>query len=140
MIRSSIKRYFETRHSTFESKYPAGESKKRARQKLLSRVQAGQQQLRVWTQQGDGNWTGFAGAFQIMTNRKLFTDGEDVKHSCLMSPMNCLTSQPIVKTWNTLPVTYHTLQRVSIDVLAMFGYTYVCEQSFSNLQNIQTNL
>ena len=50
------------------------------------------------------------------------------------------TDQLIVKTWNALPVTYHTLQRVSIAVLTMFGSTYTCEQSFSRLKNIKTNL
>uniref|UniRef100_A0A3B5AF36 Uncharacterized protein n=1 Tax=Stegastes partitus TaxID=144197 RepID=A0A3B5AF36_9TELE len=39
-----------------------------------------------------------------------------------------------------LPVTYHTLQRVSIAVLAMFGSTYACEQSFSHLKNIKTRI
>ncbi|XP_029461803.1 protein FAM200B [Rhinatrema bivittatum] len=48
--------------------------------------------------------------------------------------------QLIIKTWNSLPVTYHTLQRVSIAVLTMFGSTYACEQSFSHLKNIKTNL
>ncbi|KAL2095405.1 hypothetical protein ACEWY4_010124 [Coilia grayii] len=48
--------------------------------------------------------------------------------------------QLILKTWNVLPVTYHTLQRVSIAVLTMFGSTYACEQSFSHLKNIKSNL
>uniref|UniRef100_A0A3P8SCE9 HAT C-terminal dimerisation domain-containing protein n=1 Tax=Amphiprion percula TaxID=161767 RepID=A0A3P8SCE9_AMPPE len=48
--------------------------------------------------------------------------------------------QLIIKTWNALPVTYHTLQRVIIAVLTMFGSTYTCEQSFSHLKNIKTNL
>lgn len=48
--------------------------------------------------------------------------------------------QLIIKTWNALPVTYHTLQRVSIAVLTMFGFAYACEQSFSHLKNIMTNL
>ncbi|KAA8577650.1 hypothetical protein FQN60_005327 [Etheostoma spectabile] len=48
--------------------------------------------------------------------------------------------QLIIKTWNALPVTYHTLQRVSIAVLTMFGSTYACEQSFSDLKNIKSNL
>uniref|UniRef100_A0A3Q2QQW0 HAT C-terminal dimerisation domain-containing protein n=1 Tax=Fundulus heteroclitus TaxID=8078 RepID=A0A3Q2QQW0_FUNHE len=48
--------------------------------------------------------------------------------------------QLIIKTWNVLPVTYHTLQRVSIAVLTMFGSTYACEQSFSHLNNIKSNL
>ncbi|QQP31552.1 General transcription factor II-I repeat domain-containing protein 2-like [Caligus rogercresseyi] len=46
----------------------------------------------------------------------------------------------IVKTWNALPVTYSTLQRVSVAVLTMFGSTYACEQSFSHLKHIKTNL
>lgn len=46
----------------------------------------------------------------------------------------------ILKTWNALPVTYHTLRRVSIAVLTMFGSTYSCEQSFSHLKNIKSNL
>uniref|UniRef100_A0A3B3C526 Uncharacterized protein n=1 Tax=Oryzias melastigma TaxID=30732 RepID=A0A3B3C526_ORYME len=48
--------------------------------------------------------------------------------------------QLIIKAWNALPVTYHTLQRVSIAVLTMFGSTYACEQSFSHLKNIKSNL
>uniref|UniRef100_A0AAQ4S2E0 Importin subunit alpha n=1 Tax=Gasterosteus aculeatus aculeatus TaxID=481459 RepID=A0AAQ4S2E0_GASAC len=48
-------RHFDTRHATFASKYPAGDSRKKACQELLSRVQASQQQLRVWTRQGDYN-------------------------------------------------------------------------------------
>uniref|UniRef100_A0A3Q3QYD0 HAT C-terminal dimerisation domain-containing protein n=1 Tax=Monopterus albus TaxID=43700 RepID=A0A3Q3QYD0_MONAL len=51
-----------------------------------------------------------------------------------------LANQLTVKTWNALPVTYHTRQRVSIAVLTMFGSTYACEQSFSHLKNIKTNL
>uniref|UniRef100_A0A8C5EAW6 HAT C-terminal dimerisation domain-containing protein n=1 Tax=Gouania willdenowi TaxID=441366 RepID=A0A8C5EAW6_GOUWI len=46
----------------------------------------------------------------------------------------------IIKTWNALPVTYNTLKCVSIAVLTMFGSTYSCEQSFSHLKNIKSNL
>ncbi|KAJ3608478.1 hypothetical protein NHX12_025525 [Muraenolepis orangiensis] len=48
--------------------------------------------------------------------------------------------QLILTTWNELPVTYHTMQRVSIAILTMFGSTYACEQTFSHLRNIKTNL
>uniref|UniRef100_A0A3Q2U2G7 HAT C-terminal dimerisation domain-containing protein n=1 Tax=Fundulus heteroclitus TaxID=8078 RepID=A0A3Q2U2G7_FUNHE len=48
--------------------------------------------------------------------------------------------QLIIKSWNVLPVTYHTLQRVRIAVLTMFGSMSACEQSFSNLNNIKSNL
>uniref|UniRef100_A0A3B3II42 HAT C-terminal dimerisation domain-containing protein n=1 Tax=Oryzias latipes TaxID=8090 RepID=A0A3B3II42_ORYLA len=51
-----------------------------------------------------------------------------------------LKDQLILKTWNALPVTFFTLQRVSVAVLTMFGSTYACEQSFSHLKNIKTNV
>uniref|UniRef100_H2MR48 HAT C-terminal dimerisation domain-containing protein n=1 Tax=Oryzias latipes TaxID=8090 RepID=H2MR48_ORYLA len=79
MKRSNIKRHFDTRHAAFASKYPAGDSRKKACQELLSRVEASQQQLRVWTQQGDGNSASFAAALTIVKNGKPFTDGEFAK-------------------------------------------------------------
>ncbi|KAJ3587490.1 hypothetical protein NHX12_011087 [Muraenolepis orangiensis] len=77
--RSNVKRHFDTRHATFASKYPAGDSRKKACQELLSRVQASQQQLRVWTRQGDYNSASFAGSLAIVRNGKPFTDGEYAK-------------------------------------------------------------
>ncbi|XP_029469398.1 general transcription factor II-I repeat domain-containing protein 2A-like [Rhinatrema bivittatum] len=79
MKRSNIKRHFDTHHTTFASKYPAGNIRKKACQELLCRVQASQQQLRVWTQQGDWNSASFAGALAIVRNGKPFTDGEYAK-------------------------------------------------------------
>ncbi|XP_031762451.1 general transcription factor II-I repeat domain-containing protein 2-like [Xenopus tropicalis] len=79
MKRSNIKRHLDTHHTTFASKYPAGDSRKKACQELLCRVQASQQQLRVWTQQGDWNSASFAGALAIVRNGKPFTDGEYAK-------------------------------------------------------------
>ncbi|GLD73743.1 general transcription factor II-I repeat domain-containing protein 2-like protein [Lates japonicus] len=298
MKRSNVKRHFDTRHATFASKYPAGDSRKKACQELLSRVQASQQQLRVWTRQGDCNSASFAGSLAIVRKGKPFTDGEYAKtfmldvaselfddlpnkdkiikriqdmplsartvhdrtimmanqveetqvkdinaapffslaldestdlagftssllqsfkarfgefreHTRLFKfithPNECSLNtadlsyipgvsvrdveaevadlkasdmwvnkfkslnedleriarqkaelaskhmwtemkklqpedQLIIKTWNALPVTYHTLQRVSIAVLTMFGSTYACEQSFSHLKNIKSNL
>ncbi|KAF4082557.1 hypothetical protein AMELA_G00152890 [Ameiurus melas] len=51
MKRSNLKRHFDTHHTTFASKYPAGDSREKACQELLCRGRASQQQLRVWTQQ-----------------------------------------------------------------------------------------
>uniref|UniRef100_A0A3B4XJK6 HAT C-terminal dimerisation domain-containing protein n=1 Tax=Seriola lalandi dorsalis TaxID=1841481 RepID=A0A3B4XJK6_SERLL len=68
MKRSNVKRHFDTRHATFASKYPAGDSRKKA-----------QQQLRVWTRQGDYNSASFAGSLAIVRNGKPFTDGEYAK-------------------------------------------------------------
>ncbi|XP_028666004.1 general transcription factor II-I repeat domain-containing protein 2-like [Erpetoichthys calabaricus] len=79
MKRSNIKRHFDTRHTTFALKYPAGDSRKKACQELLCRVQVSQQQLSVWTQQGDWNLASFAGALAIVRNGKPFTDGEYAK-------------------------------------------------------------
>ena len=79
MKRSNIKRHFDARHSTFVSKYPAGYSRKKACQKPISRVQASQQQLRIWAEQGDWISTSFAGALATVRNGKPFTNGDYAK-------------------------------------------------------------
>ncbi|XP_028320890.1 protein ZBED8-like [Gouania willdenowi] len=79
MKRLNVKWHFDTRHATFASKYPAGDSRKKACQELLSRVQASQQQLRLWTRQGDYNSASFARSLAIVRNGKPFTDGEYAK-------------------------------------------------------------
>ena len=57
-----------------------------------------------------------------------------IKHKWTKMKQLQPADQLIFKTWNALPVTYHTLQRVYIAVLTMFGSTYACEQSFSYLK------
>ena len=79
MKRSNIKRHFDTRHATFAAKYPAGDTRKKACQELLSRVQAIQHQLRVWVKQGDYNSASFAGSLAIVRSGKPFTDGKYAK-------------------------------------------------------------
>lgn len=79
MKRSNIKGHFHTRHPTFAWKDPAGDSRKKACQELVGRAQARQQQLCVWTQQGDWNWARFAAALAIVRKAKPFTDGECAK-------------------------------------------------------------
>ncbi|KAM3593852.1 uncharacterized protein V6R79_023473 [Siganus canaliculatus] len=274
MKRSNVKQHVDLRHATCASKYPAVDSRKKACQELLSSVQASQQQLRIWTRQGDYNSASFAESLAIVRNENPFTDGEYAKtfmldvanelfddlpnkdkiikriqdmplsartvhdrtivmekklagcttsllqsfkarfgefreHTRLFKfithPNECSLNtadlsyisgvsvrdfeaevadlkasdmwvskfkslnedleritrqkvelaskhmwtemkklqpedQLILKTCNALPVTYHTLQRVSIAVLTMFGSTYACEQSFSHLKNIKSNL
>ena len=66
MKRSNMKRHFDTRHSSFASKYPAWDSRKKAWLELFSRVQTSQQQLRVWAQQGSCNSASFAGTLAIV--------------------------------------------------------------------------
>uniref|UniRef100_A0A3P8XHL5 HAT C-terminal dimerisation domain-containing protein n=1 Tax=Esox lucius TaxID=8010 RepID=A0A3P8XHL5_ESOLU len=79
MKQSNLKRHIDTHHALFASKYPAGDSRKRACEELQRRVQTSQQQLRVWTRQGDRNSASFAGALAIVRNGKPFTDGEYAK-------------------------------------------------------------
>ena len=73
MKQSNIKQHFDTRHATFAPKYPAGDSRKKACKELMCRVQASQQQLRVWTRQGDWNSASFAGSLVVVRNGKHFT-------------------------------------------------------------------
>uniref|UniRef100_A0A3B3HBW8 DUF4371 domain-containing protein n=1 Tax=Oryzias latipes TaxID=8090 RepID=A0A3B3HBW8_ORYLA len=55
-----------------------GTAGKKACQELLSRMETGQQQFRVWTQKGDWNSASFA-ALAIVRNGKPFTGGEFAK-------------------------------------------------------------
>ena len=76
MKRSNVKRHFHTCHTTFASKYPEGDSRKKACLELLRQVKASQQQLRTWSQQGGCNSASFAASSAIAKNGKPFTDGE----------------------------------------------------------------
>lgn len=75
MRRSNVKRHFDTRHAL---KYPAGDSRKKACQASQA-SQASQQQLRLWTRQGDYHSASFAGSLAIVKNGKPLTDGEYAK-------------------------------------------------------------
>ena len=89
MKRSNVKRHFDTHRASFASKYPAGDCRKKACQELLCRVQASQQQLRVWTSEGDWNLASFAGSLAIVRNGKPFTDGE-YAIKCMVDVANLL--------------------------------------------------
>ena len=56
-----------------ESKYPQGDSRKKACFELLQEVKVSQQQLRAWTPHGDCNSSSVAASLAIV---KPFTDGE----------------------------------------------------------------
>lgn len=60
-------------------KIPAGDSRKKVCQELLSRVQVNQQKLCAWTRQVDYNSASFAGALAIVKSRKPFADGDHTK-------------------------------------------------------------
>uniref|UniRef100_A0A3B3BXB9 SPIN-DOC-like zinc-finger domain-containing protein n=1 Tax=Oryzias melastigma TaxID=30732 RepID=A0A3B3BXB9_ORYME len=107
MKRSNVKRHFDTRHATFASKYPAGDSRKKACQELLSRVQASQQQLRVWTRQGDYNSPSFAGSLAIVRNKKPFTDGEYAKTFMLFDDLP--NKDKIMKRIQDMPLLARTV-------------------------------
>lgn len=77
MKQSNVKRHFDTLHATFAWRYPAGDSRKKACQELVCKVQASHQQLCARTRQGDSwNSASFAGALAVARNGKPFTDGE----------------------------------------------------------------
>ena len=81
-------------------------------------MQAGQQQLRVWTQQGDWNSASFAGALAIVRNRKPFTDGEyaktfmlDVAHELFDDFSD---KDKIIKPVKEMPLSARTVHDLSI--------------------------
>ena len=90
ITRSNTKQLFDTRHATFALKYPARNSRKKTCQELLRRVQASEQQLRVFTQQDDSNSANFASYLAKVRNKKPFTDSEYAKNLCLVWPMRTL--------------------------------------------------
>lgn len=71
---SNVTRHFDTLHATFASRCPAGDSRKKACQELVCKVQASHQQLCARTRQGDfWNSASFAGALAVARNgRPLF--------------------------------------------------------------------
>ncbi|KAJ4945074.1 hypothetical protein JOQ06_013612 [Pogonophryne albipinna] len=118
MKRSNIKRHFDTHHASFALKYPAGDSRKRACEELQRRVQTSQQQLRVWTKQGDGNSVSFAGALAIVRNGKPFTDGEYAKTFMLDVANELFDDFPnkdkIIKRIKDMPLSARTVHDRSI--------------------------
>uniref|UniRef100_G3PK41 SPIN-DOC-like zinc-finger domain-containing protein n=1 Tax=Gasterosteus aculeatus TaxID=69293 RepID=G3PK41_GASAC len=113
MKRSKIKRHFDTHHALFASKYPAGDSRKRAREELQRRVQTSQQRLRVWTRQGDGSSASFAGALAIVRNGKPLTDDEYAK-TFMVDVANELfdyfpNKDKIIKQTKAMPLTARTV-------------------------------
>uniref|UniRef100_A0A3Q2VT87 HAT C-terminal dimerisation domain-containing protein n=1 Tax=Haplochromis burtoni TaxID=8153 RepID=A0A3Q2VT87_HAPBU len=79
--------------------------RKKACQELLCREQASQQQLRIWTQQGDWNSASFAGALAIVRNGKPFTDGEYAKTLMLDELFNDFSDKDkIIKRIKDMPL------------------------------------
>ena len=76
MKRLNVERHFDKCHATFASKYPEGDSRKKACLELLREVKASQQQLHAWTQQGDCDSASFAASLAIVKNGKPFTDSK----------------------------------------------------------------
>uniref|UniRef100_A0A3Q4N3W6 HAT C-terminal dimerisation domain-containing protein n=1 Tax=Neolamprologus brichardi TaxID=32507 RepID=A0A3Q4N3W6_NEOBR len=92
-------RHFDTRHTTFASKYPAGDSRKKACQELLCREQA-----------SDWNSASFAGALAIVRNGKPFTDGEYAKTLMLDELFNDFSDKDkIVKRIKDMPLLARTV-------------------------------
>ncbi|GFU88737.1 dimer_Tnp_hAT domain-containing protein [Trichonephila clavipes] len=46
----------------------------------------------------------------------------------------------IFNAWNSIPDSYDQLKKLAFAVLSLFGSTYICEQSFSSMNNIKSKL
>ena len=46
----------------------------------------------------------------------------------------------IFDTWNSLPDTYKELKKLAFSILTIFGSTYICEETFSSINQIKNNL
>uniref|UniRef100_A0A3B4BDN4 DUF4371 domain-containing protein n=1 Tax=Periophthalmus magnuspinnatus TaxID=409849 RepID=A0A3B4BDN4_9GOBI len=105
--RSNIKRHFGTCYATFASKYPARDSKKKACQELLNRVQASQH---------------FVGSLGKVRNRKQFKDGKflDVANELFDDFTN---KHKIIKQIKDLPLSART------DINAATYYSFVLDES-----------
>ena len=44
----------------------------------------------------------------------------------------------VFDTWNAIPDSYINMKRYAFGVLSIFGSTYLCEQSFSSINNIKS--
>lgn len=73
-----VKNKATLRHTPFASKYPAGDSRKKACQRATQ--QSASRSAATPCTQGDGNSVGFAGSLALLRNRKPFTDGEFATH------------------------------------------------------------
>lgn len=82
--KSNIERHFSTKHGAFASKYPAGESRKKAVEELQRRNQQSSSMFHNWTQSTNTiNLASFAVSLEIAKKGKPFTDGEYIK-DCFM--------------------------------------------------------
>ncbi|KAG7475965.1 general transcription factor II-I repeat domain-containing 2-like [Solea senegalensis] len=138
MKRSNVKRHFDTRHASFASKYPAGDSRKKACQELVSRVHASQQQLRVWTRQGDYNSASFAGTLAIVRNGKPFTDGEYAKTFMLDVANELFDDLPnkdkIIKRIQDMPLSARTVHDRSIMMEALCAQ--MCDRQLGEVMSL----
>lgn len=113
----------DTHQATFASKYPARDSRKKACQEILSKVQASQQQLSSLhpTRRGDYNFTCCAEALAIVRNRKPFTDGEYAKAFMLDIAIELSDDFPnkdtIIKPIQDMPLLTRTVYDCSITMV-----------------------
>lgn len=135
------------KHTQFASKYPIGDTRKRAVEELKKTKQQSSSMLSNWTQPSNNvNQASFAVALEIAKRGKTFTDGEYVK-DCFIRASDELfrdfkNKDEIMKKIKDLPLSAKTVQdrtakKLAFRVLAIFGSTYSCEQAFSCMNTIK---
>jgi len=89
--KSNLERHLSTKHTQFASKYPIGDTRKKAFEELKKTKQQSSSMLSNWTQSSNNvNQASFAVALEIAKRGKPFTDGEYVKDCFICANlMNC---------------------------------------------------
>lgn len=113
--KSNLERHFNTKHTQFSSRYPIGDTRKKAVDELKKTKQQSSSMLSNWTQSSNNvNQASFAVALEIAKRGKPFSDGEYVK-DCFIRASDELfrdfkNKDEIMKKIKDLPLSAKTVQ------------------------------
>ncbi|GBP35655.1 SCAN domain-containing protein 3 [Eumeta japonica] len=113
--KSNLERHFNTKHTQFASKFPAGEERKRAVDELQKQIQQSSSMLSNWAQSTSNvNLASFAVSLEIAKKGKPFTDGEYVKDCFIRASEELFrdfkNKPEILKKIKDLPLSAKTVQ------------------------------
>ncbi|GBP21821.1 SCAN domain-containing protein 3 [Eumeta japonica] len=113
--KSNLERHFNTKHTQFASKYPAGEERKKAVDELQKQIQQSSSMLSNWAQSTSNvNLASFAVSLEIAKKGKPFTDGEYVKDCFIRASEELFrdfkNKPEILKKIKDLPLSAKTVQ------------------------------
>ena len=76
----NVERHFQTKHTVFAEKYPAGDERIRAVLELLWKSDQSKSTLKRWVKSTNSSTSAsFVGAQEIARHGTLFTDGQYIK-------------------------------------------------------------